>query len=369
MPDERLLIGGLDTQVTLHQMNRGANLYDYSCDSKSICKSVHLSSTSSRLAIGLDKQGKGLVALWDTTSIVQLKQWHHEKPMWAVRLSPDARLLAAAGWDMRLTLYSTSSFAMLQQISYEPAGGPAFIWSLEWSEGQSRLALGCWDHFAYLYALSETDTHGEARKQQSVLAVPPLTEISRVKRADRVYAVALDHNGGYMVTGGRDKRVAMYDTDRGEGGHGKTDARVDAVAMWDVPSDDFVYCIALSADMQFVAFGGTAKKVSVLSAMSGAPHGAEHTRRAEIPARVVRAAHAAALCARATGTALFEVPQPGVIWSVALMHSVKGWRLAIGGELPVLHVINVDTQADELQLPVGETVLDEANHTHGRIAC
>ena len=35
--------------------------------------------------------------------------------------------------------------------------------------------------------------------------------------------------------------------------------KVDAVPMWDVLSDDFVYCVALSLDMQYVAFGGTAK--------------------------------------------------------------------------------------------------------------
>ena len=64
-------------------------------------------------------------------------------------------------------------------------------------------------------------------------------------------------------------------------------AEVEAVMLWDVPSDDFVYCLALAHDMQYVAYGGTAKKVCVLSALSG--------------------------------TTLFEVPQAGIVWSVALL--------------------------------------------------
>ena len=63
--------------------------------------------------------------------------------------------------------------------------------------------------------------------------------------------------------------------------------------------------VTLSHDMQYVAYGGTAKKAVVLSARSG--------------------------------TVLFELPQPGVIWSVALLETArgldKGWQLAVGGEL------------------------------------
>ena len=122
-----------------------------------------------------------------------------------------------------------------------------------------------------------------------------------MKRTDRVYAVGLDASGSYMAVAGRDRKVAMYDTDRG-----RTDERqnplepVESVLMWEHDAGDFVYCVALSSDMQYVAYGGTAKKAVILSAMSG--------------------------------TSLFELPQSGVIWSVALLDSVRGWQLAIGGE-------------------------------------
>ena len=96
--------------------------------------------------------------------------------------------------------------------------------------------------------------------------------------------------------------------------------------MWEAEADDFVYCVALSADMQYLAYGGPAKKVTVLSALSG--------------------------------TVLFDVRQPGVVWAVALLNTQKGWKLAIGGESHVVTVMQVDSQSDELQLPVSETVHD-----------
>lgn len=38
-----------------------------------------------------------------------------------------------------------------------------------------------------------------------------LTEVAKVSRTDRVYAVALDGSGRYMAVGGRDKCVVLYD--------------------------------------------------------------------------------------------------------------------------------------------------------------
>ena len=157
---------------------------------------------------------------------------------------------------------------------------------------------------------------------------PPLHQISKVKRTDRVYAVGLDAHGGHMVVAGRDKKVAMYDTDRTSPGQTRSNPneQVDSVLMWEVMADDFVYCVALSSDMAYVAYGGTAKKAVILSAMSG--------------------------------TSLFEIKEAGIIWSVALFHSHKGWQVAIGGELPVIGVVHIETQSDVLSLPVPETTFD-----------
>ena len=104
---------------------------------------------------------------------------------------------------------------------------------------------------------------------------------------------------------------------------------MEAILQWEITSEDFVYCVALSHDMQYVAYGGTAKKACVLSARSG--------------------------------TSLLEIPLTGVIWSVALFDTASsGWQLAIGGELPVISVVALETQTDTLQLPVTETTFDLA---------
>ena len=216
------------------------------------------------------------------------------------------------------SLTLTLSSALRSLPRYTPLGGPAFIWSLEWSGDSTRLALGCWNSHAFVYSFNPA-----AIEKPGVS--PPLTQISTVKRADRVYAVALDEKGENMVVGGRDKKIAMYDIDRGTGREHPEEG-VEAVLVWEVTDPDFIYCVALSQDMQYVAYGGTAKKAVVLSARSG--------------------------------TVLFELAQPGVIWAVTLLDSAKGWQLAVGGELPVISVIRVEGQIEELQLPVSETTFD-----------
>ena len=96
--------------------------------------------------------------------------------------------------------------------------------------------------------------HGEASN--------PLVEVCKTKRADRVYSCAMDAKGAHLVVGGRDKMVAMYDTARPGDDHCPLGTTVEALLMWEITADDFVYCVALSSDMQFVAYGGTSKKAS-----------------------------------------------------------------------------------------------------------
>ena len=52
-----------------------------------------------------------------SSAAVEAGRWTHPKPIWCVRLSPDAQLLAAAGYDCKLTLYDTVSRAVLQQVA------------------------------------------------------------------------------------------------------------------------------------------------------------------------------------------------------------------------------------------------------------
>ena len=158
--------------------------------SDDIVRSVHLSADASRLALGSDRQGRGVARLYDANSNELLAHLPHDKPVWCVRLSNNGALLAVAGYDCKLTVYdcssrpedrnfcaplqvmgrrrhhnhhhhhhhhhhlhlaSTSCCAPLQSIKYESTGGPAFIWSCAFSADNRMLALGCWNFKAYLY--------------------------------------------------------------------------------------------------------------------------------------------------------------------------------------------------------------------------
>lgn len=78
---------------------------------------------------------------------------------------PGADVLAAAGYDEAVVLYGASGeYPVLQKISYQPLGGPAFIWSLEWSADASHLVVGCWNAHAYVYSYEVRFSHSTARR-------------------------------------------------------------------------------------------------------------------------------------------------------------------------------------------------------------
>lgn len=43
----------------------------------------------------------------------------------------------------------------------------------------------------------------------------------------------------------------------------------DAVVVWEHNTDDFIYTVSLTADMQYCAYGGTAKRVVVVDGRTG----------------------------------------------------------------------------------------------------
>ena len=142
--------------MLLH-VDDGTQLHHFD-SSDDIVRSVHLSADASRLALGSDRQGRGVARLYDANSNELLAHLPHDKPVWCVRLSNNGALLAVAGYDCKLTVYDCSSrpedrnfCAPLQSIKYESTGGPAFIWSCAFSADNRMLALGCWNFKAYLY--------------------------------------------------------------------------------------------------------------------------------------------------------------------------------------------------------------------------
>jgi len=409
-----VVTGGFDQIVELHHLRSGAQFSHFPtlCD---VVRSSHLSAVSNRLALGCEVSGGGKILVFNAQSNELLHEWDHKKVVWCVRISPDGSFLAAAGYEMMLVIYDMRTYACLQTIKYPPLGGPAFVWSLEWAPDGTRLVVGCWNTHAYLYDVDQkvaallkrrADAGGKetlARTALVAIAVsrcsqqcklglnarkagvtpadrpsvdlshvdvqlpPLLTESLKIKRTDRVYAVALDFYAQHLVVAGRDKRVALYlapeeeqtESESEHDSHGGVDGingdgndsqpssmqrsppklhvaasnvtdhflQEEVTPVWDVAADDFVYAVAMSPDCKHVAFGGTTKSVVVLNG--------------------------------ATGMQMLRVACPGVVWSLALLSQPQSSaKLAYGGELQMLTVIDLSTHKDVLQLPVPETIYD-----------
>ena len=93
--------------MLLH-VDDGTQLHHFD-SSDDIVRSVHLSADASRLALGSDRQGRGVARLYDANSNELLAHLPHDKPVWCVRLSNNGALLAVAGYDCKLTVYDCSS--------------------------------------------------------------------------------------------------------------------------------------------------------------------------------------------------------------------------------------------------------------------
>jgi len=103
-------------------------------------------------------------------------------------------------------------------------------------------------------AASASQARAEGPACEPTSGPPVLTQAAAVDRGERVYAVDCNADASRLVVGGRDKRVAMFDTERHLGGAHSGAARTEAPPMlWEVLSEDFVYCCSLSADFQYCA--------------------------------------------------------------------------------------------------------------------
>ena len=66
--------------MLLH-VDDGTQLHHFD-SSDDIVRSVHLSADASRLALGSDRQGRGVARLYDANSNELLAHLPHDKPVW-----------------------------------------------------------------------------------------------------------------------------------------------------------------------------------------------------------------------------------------------------------------------------------------------
>jgi len=189
-----VVFGGFDKLVHMRALDHGCNVHHF--DNPGVVKSVHLSADSERLAVGCDNEGRGCVRYFDTLSGELLQSWDHPKEIWSVRISPNRKYLAAAGYEAVLYLYNLDHLELMQMIGpYKSSETPAYVWSVAWSLDSSTLVVACWNSFTYLYHIGHWGR---------------LQEVARVWRSDRVYSVALDETGSHVAIGGRDKMAGLY---------------------------------------------------------------------------------------------------------------------------------------------------------------
>ena len=116
---------------------------------------ANLGADSARLAIGSDVQGRGRALLYDADTNALLAAWEHDKAVFSVRLSPNGRLLAVAGYGGKMTLYDACTYFQLHEVQYTSMRGPPFIWSTDFSGDSRYLAVGNWNGSSYLYEIDE----------------------------------------------------------------------------------------------------------------------------------------------------------------------------------------------------------------------
>ena len=209
---EVLVYGGFDKKVMMIDLGTGtvskkiSNANATETSSGGAVKSTHVSPDGTLLALGCESGSAGACMLYALPSCNLIHRWDHSKVVWVVRLSPDKRMLAACGYDMAMTLYSTVSMEvcaplslisrqamypacthmlivscrprlvqMITSIKYPCHGGPAFIWSCTFSSDSRRLAVANWNARTYLYAVESTKIDGSAGKPRT--SSPTIDEI------------------------------------------------------------------------------------------------------------------------------------------------------------------------------------------------
>ena len=189
------------------------------------------------------------------------------------------------------------------QIEYTPSDStPAFIWSLAFSGDGSHLAVGCWSGKTHIYELSRGGSHENgpnAPDSGDGDGSLQVTEKAMIYRSERVYAVAIDTSCNHVCIGGRDKMCAMYQISTVGG-------ETSASLLWMAAADDYVYAVALSDDLTYCAFGGTAKAVTVLNGR--------------------------------TGVQVCRIGLPGTVWTIAILPGTADLPtcMAIGGETSII---------------------------------
>ena len=310
-------------------------------------------SHDARLVFGAGYDGR--VTLFDVFSKARLTSISHSSTtgpafIWSMSLSANSRFLAVGCWNFFAHFYHINMPRLHWRMAVEKLrkqrGDPPL--RIELYEKQT---LQQWGH-AVGQALDPNGSFVQRRRGW-------IHEVTTVGRNDRVYSVALSQTGSHLAIGGRDKTVSLYDMRlRMPGRRSAADKSVGAtpavgplvswrsvlsenpssspsssqsavtsepVNLWVQTTEDYIYTVALSSNMQYCVHGG--------------PEMIVHVRDGRL------------------GHALWSVPCPGTVWSLAISDdAADAPKLVVAGDFHGVSVYDLKTHRCELRLLQQKTV-------------
>ena len=287
-----LLVGGFDRCVSIVKVDEGARLFRF----KDVLQDVFALAATDHggdeiLVVGglrtptASGGGKGVTVVFDAATGTAISRWERAKPVYALALTQEGAQCAVGAYDNQVIVHDVATGAPQQTYTYKSTVGPAFIWSVSFSGCGNRLAVGCWNHRAYVYENmqlnpsddgeevdnndddssssnddedSSEDEDDSERKgsARSIKRCPEESPYAEFKRKDRVYSANLTYDGERLLVGGRDKRVVMYQV-------------FPVRKIWSHKAKDIVYSASLSADSSVCAVGGPMDHVSSTAVLDG----------------------------------------------------------------------------------------------------
>jgi len=244
------LMGGFDKCVQQYNIDTGfeqSHLFSYDSD----IQAVSLDDSGKLIAFGtinglaivqeLEENAGHLrkKMIGDENSCLFCEKCSHQ--VYVVKLSSDGRLFAFAGYNCEVTVIDLQEHDKKKKVllfeKFE-AKTPGFIWGLDiqCSDENYVLAAGSWDGSAVVYMFN---------KQTLERSGP-----TALTHLDRVFDVCLSRDSNILLVGTRDKNVFLYDWKKKK-------------ELQKFESDERVYCVAISPDNRYIAFGGVSKTVRV----------------------------------------------------------------------------------------------------------
>ena len=119
-------------------------------------------------------------------------------------LTGDGSLVAAGDYSGLVTLRSVAEGSTLFEHTFEPIGGPSFIWAVSLAEDGSTLCAGSWNGQVCVWK-NYADPATGVKSWQSLLEGS-----AAIKRTDRVFTVSLTQDGTIMAVGDRSGHATVY---------------------------------------------------------------------------------------------------------------------------------------------------------------